>query len=225
MMSRLLSRGRICGRGCGAGVVDSGHGFTLAEALIAAAIGSVVLLAFSQAILSYFVQSEKLKLVQYFKEETSRFNYLLSIEAGESSRVTASPPSSVFPAECKASGATDTLLLRLDVPKPTGDYSDETNVSGIYYFSRESGGLTNLMRCGPPFKQNGTINHSAAESVPAVVIRDATLNLYSTTACNGVSTSSRQVAYQVSFNSNTVNYAPPCSVAKSKTFLVRDATL
>lgn len=203
------------------------RGFTLAEILVAAVIGAIVMMALSSTMLQYFAQSERLKLSQYFKEEASRFNYLLQIEAGESSVIVASPTESL-PSSCAASGSKSptAMYLRMDIPRPFGAYADAANVSSIYYYLQDG----NINRCGPPFEQNGTIDHgsfgSPSSPVSGVVVRDASMNIFSGAAtCNSQATGGRQVVYSLVFSDNKINYQAPCAVARAKTFLVRDATL
>ena len=62
-------------------------GFSLVELLIAGAIGVIVVLAGSQLISDRVIQGRRLEAAQRFRENIGRLNYLIQVEASESSQI------------------------------------------------------------------------------------------------------------------------------------------
>lgn len=185
------------------------QGLTLIELLLAVVVAGVVAGAAGSVLLAQIKSSAVIELAQRQRDDSSRLDYLIQIEAGEAASVIDSP---TLPLACAEAGTTAVVAFR--IPRDRGQYLDLTNASNVYYFN--NGGA--VWRCGPPVKRSGVLDHDPAKLLEAgVAVRDATLEK---TNCFGQVTSSGQFVYRLVFPEG---YQPGCSVASAKTLLVCNA--
>jgi prepilin-type N-terminal cleavage/methylation domain-containing protein len=191
---------------------DRGSGFSLVELLIALSVVGVIAAAASSALLGQLRTSASLELAQRQRDDSSRLNYLIQIEAGEAASVEANfdgaSASPQLPSGCGGGGDAVAVFV---VPRDEGSYLSLDNVSRIYYYNKDG----DLWRCGPPVNRNGTIEHNSEELKAGIAVRAATIEL---TDCLGAETDAKQLAYQLVFTSGT--FEPPCGLARAKTLLV-----
>ncbi len=122
------------------------QGFTLAELLMAIAIGSVLMLGTASMMISHIQAAAKSEAIQRLQEAWSRVQFLLDQEIQEASgNATSSTCSS----------------LTLTVPNPD---TSGSNMTITYALSG-----TDLKRTGPPIKDDGTLNGTAASTTELVM--------------------------------------------------------
>lgn len=162
--------------------------FTLPEVLIATFIAAVVVVITAQVMIGQLLEERRLEVAQRLREDVSRLNYLIQIEASEADAIElagANPPN------CPGGGQSFTLL----VPRPTGTYADEANTSRIQYYNANNNGSPAIWRCGPPVTRNGVLIHNANPvNQPGVVMRNAQL-VRDPAGCQA--STDRSVTYQV----------------------------
>ncbi|MCP9886733.1 prepilin-type N-terminal cleavage/methylation domain-containing protein [Cyanobium sp. ATX 6A2] len=188
------------------------HGFTLPELLVAGIIAALLAAGTAQVMIGQLLEGRRLEATQRVRENLSRLNYLIQIEASESDEIELGQTAP----ECTASG---TQGFTMYVPKPAGIYASDENRSGIEYFNRNG----NIERCGPRVFRNGVLEHAVGSDgalhATGVVLRNAQLVL-DPAGCTQ-STSSRQVVYQVNFpGSNFGEESGACVVAHAKSVFV-----
>lgn len=163
-----------------------GDGFTVVEILIASAIFSIVGVLATQLMIDQLLQGRRLEAAQRLRENFSRFNYLVQIEASEAEAIDIGNQ----PAGCSGGNSGFTLW----VPKPTGTYAVSANRTGIQYY--DDG--VNIYRCGPRVSRNGELVHAVGSdgstSVTGIVVPNAVLS-----NINGGSSPGREISYRVQF--------------------------
>lgn len=178
-------------------------GFTLPELLIAAIIAALLTAATAQVMIGQLLEGRRLEAAQRVRENFSRLNYLVQIEASEAERmeVGGTAPG------CGSQGFT------LWIPRPDQTYGPTGNRSGVQYFVANG----EIWRCGPRVFQNGTLSHPSAtvESdgsvtvgtdgiVSGPVVRNATFALVNPPPSGQ---EVKQLTYQVDFTGGNFGIA------------------
>ncbi len=147
-------------------------GFTLTELLVASLIAGILAVITAQVMISQLFEERRLAVAQALREDVSRLNYLVQIEASEAESIelgAANPPG------C-AGGADSFTLL---VPRPGGTYADPNATSRIQYYNAPDPLNNNapaIWRCGPPVSRNGVLLHDAdPANVTGVALGNAQL--------------------------------------------------
>lgn len=178
-------------------------GFTLVELLAGLVVAGVVASAAGAVMIAQIQSSAKLELAQRQRDNSSRLDYLMQIEAGEASSVIETP---TLPDDCPGTG-----VAAFRIPRDSGQYLDANNASIVYYSNQGS----DLWRCGPPVKRSGVLDHDANISIQAgIAVRDAQLEKVD---CSGQVTNEGQLVYRLVF---PAGYQPACTVARAKTLLI-----
>lgn len=184
------------------------EGLTLVELLVGIAISGVIATAAGVVLLQQVRSSATFELAQRQRDNSSRLDYLIQIEAGEASSIS---PDLALPASCSGGG---TALVAYKIPRNQGQYLDLGNASFVYYYNQTG----NVWRCGPPVKRSDVLDHDPAKSLQAgIAVRGASLEDVN---CNGFVTDDSQFAYRLTFPNG---YASSCSVARAKTLLMCNA--
>lgn len=191
----------------------SAHGYSLPELLVALAVAGIVMAAAGAMLGSHMLTVRRIERAQRERDNANRLNYLVQIEASEAARVDLNP---ALDANCEGSG---NALFALRVPKSTGVYGSEANVSTVFYYN--FGG--DVRRCGPPVLQNGVLDHDyePSEIQDGIAVRGATMQLVQSAGvvgCDSQVSSDRQVVYTLSFTDS--GYTPSCVVARARTVFV-----
>lgn len=186
-------------------------GFTLPEVLIAAIIAALLTAVTAQVLIGQLLEGRRLEAAQRVRENFSRLNYLIQIETSEADRI----ENGVTAAGCNGNGG-----FTLVIPRPTGTYADNNNVSRISYFNQTTDGQEVIARCGPPVTQNGQLDHLEAANtgnVPGDVVRGAQFAL----GCDPNILAGLEVSYQVDFTGGNFGAAVgECVVAHAKSVFV-----
>lgn len=191
-------------RGRSAGPVG---GFTLVELLVGMVAGVVVFAAAGSVLISQIRGSASLELAQRQRDNAGRLDYLIQVEASEAARV---ETGLVLPDGCEGAGGASLAAFR--IPRDSGNYLDNTNVSFTYFYNLDN----NVRRCGPPVRRNGVLDHSAGAGLhDGVAVRQARIEL---TTCQNQSTNGSQLVYRLVYPSG---YRPNCSIARARTVLIR----
>ena len=181
------------------------EGLSLVEILVGLAIAGLVATAAGFALLEQVRSSASLELAQRQRDNSSRLDYLIQIEAAEAASILRNP---LLPPSCSGGG---TALIAYTIPRNQGEYLDQGNASFVYYYNQAG----DVWRCGPPVKRSGVLNHDPTQSLQAgIAVRDAILEDVN---CNGYLTDASQFAYQLAFPNG---FRSPCSVARAKTLLI-----
>lgn len=184
-------------------ISQADRGITLVELLVGLVITGVVASAAGSVIIAQIQSSAKLELAQRQRDNSSRFNYLIQIEASEAASVIDTP---ALPEGCPGTG-----VVGFRIPRDQGQYLDVKNISTVYYANQ---GL-DVWRCGPPVMRSGVLDHDPNAPIQAgVVVRDAQLKQVN---CSGLVTNDEQLAYNLVF---ATGFEPSCSIARAKTLLV-----
>lgn len=187
-------------------------GFTLPELLVASIIAALIAGITAQVMIGQLLEERRLESAQRVRENLSRLNYLIQIEASESDSI----ETGVSPPGC----ALGTDGFTLWVPRPGGVYGDPVNRSGIQYADNGN----DILRCGPRVSRNGVLIHPPLGSdggltnVTGVVVRNATFNF---DACP-IAAAGREISYQVNFAGGAFG-APgigECATAHSRSVFV-----
>jgi hypothetical protein len=165
----------------------SGEAFTLPEVLLAGIIAAAVVVITAQVMVGQLLEERRLEVAQRFRENVSRLNYLIQIEASETEEIDLSGTSP--PTGCPA-GAAFTFLIH----PPVGTYQDDANRRLVQYYNADSDGQPSIWRCGPRVRRNGVLNFDDATNEPGVVLRNARLTV-SPTGCQ--TSTERSVTYTV----------------------------
>ncbi|WP_255024335.1 prepilin-type N-terminal cleavage/methylation domain-containing protein [Cyanobium sp. T1G-Tous] len=182
-------------------------GFTLVELLVGLVIAGVVASAAGAVMVAQIQSSAKLELAQRQRDNSSRLDYLIQIEAGEAASVIVDPS---IPASCSSTGVA-TGVAGFRIPRDRGQYLNAANTSFVYYYNKGS----DVWRCGPPVKRSGVLNHDSSVLPEAgVAVRDARLEKVN---CSGQVTNEGQFVYRLVF---PTGYQPACSVARAKTLQI-----
>lgn len=165
------------------------NGFTLPELLVASVIAALIAIITAQVMINQLLEERRLGVAQRIREDVSRLNYLIQVEASEAASIELP---GAGPAGCPGGDQPFTLV----VPRPTGTYADNANLSRIqYYNANDADGNPAIWRCGPPVTRNGVLIHDANPvNTAGIVMRGAQLDL-DPAGC-GASTN-RGVTYQV----------------------------
>lgn len=182
-------------------------GFTLVELLVGLVITGVVASAAGAVMVAQIQSSAKLELAQRQRDNSSRLDYLIQIEAGEAASVIVNP---TIPVNCSSNGVA-TGVAGFRIPRDTGQYLNAANASFVYYYNKGS----DVWRCGPPVKRSGVLDHGLDVSPEAgIAVRDARLEQVT---CSGQVTNEGQFVYRLVF---PTGYQPACSVARAKTLQI-----
>lgn len=126
---------------------SSSTGFSLSELLVAAALLLSLVALFGFAVVGQLSYSRNLSLRNRAGEAARFLSYLMEIEAGESRSLDSV---ATLPPDCEASSGD--VYLKMTVPVPDSIAA----TSKIYYYEKDG----DLWRCGPPFRNNGRLDHS-----------------------------------------------------------------
>lgn len=201
-MASLPSRIRV---GLASSKGSGTEGLTLVEILVGLSIACLAATAAGFALLEHVRSSASLELAQRQRDNSSRLDYLIQIEAAEAASILRNP---LLPPGCSGGG---TALIAYKIPRNQGEYLDQSNASFVYYYNQ----VGDVWRCGPPVKRSGVLNHDPTQPLQAgIAVRGAILEDVN---CNGYLTDARQFAYQLSFPNG---FRSSCSVARAKTLLI-----
>lgn len=185
-------------------------GFTLPELLVATLIAAAIAALTGQVMIGQLLEGRRLDVAQRLRENLSRFNYLVQIEASEARDIAVG----VNLAGCAA--GTDPFVFW--IPLPGGDYEDLANRVGIQYTNVGP----NIHRCGPPVFRNGQLDHDA-DLEDGIAVRDANLAI-NPPGCP--LSDDRQVSYAILFGGNlpgsNLGDIGDCMVARAKSVFVLD---
>lgn len=195
------------------GLVRGGHpwsrtstcGFTLPEVLIATIIAAAIAALTAQVMIGQLLEGRRLEQAQRIRENISRLNYLIQIEAAEAEEI----EYGVTPNNCAAAGVNSFTLW---VPRPVGQYADDSNRSGILYDNAAG----NITRCGPPVARNGVLIHTVP-NVTGPVVMNAQL-VVNPRGCPA--SDAREVVYQVNFPGLNLGQLGGCTFAHSRSYFV-----
>lgn len=143
--------------------------FTLPELLIASSIGVVVALISGQFLVDQIFQGRRLEATQRVRENISRFNHLVQIEASEADEIKIS---SNAVSGCSGPAGSPVLII----PKPIGTYASSNESVVQYYNDLDNDGVPSIWRCGPPVSRNGVLK-IAENNVSGVVLRNAQIQI------------------------------------------------
>jgi prepilin-type N-terminal cleavage/methylation domain-containing protein len=191
-------------------LIVKSSGLTLVELLIALAIAGTLVVSAGSLMLSHMLSARQVERGQRNREDANRFNYLLSVEASESSGIRYG----VALNGCSPDSGPS--LLALTVPKRSGQYADSANNMTIYYYN--SGG--DLKRCGPPVTRNGVLNEASASNVVGVVARKATMTVIDSAGSCGVVSDQKTVVYSLDFSESGDGRYAQCQIARARTVFV-----
>ena len=190
-----------------AGLRDS-RGFTLAELLIALAVSGMVLAVAGSALVQHMRLVQTIELAQRQRDNATRLDYLIQIEAGEASKILYGQTMT----GCSSEGASVFSFL---IPKNSGGYQVPGNESVIHYYNSASG---DVRRCGPPVNDNGTLDHASSGKQDGIAVRDAVLlRDPGGDDCPDQVSDSGEFVYRLTYASG---YVPGCSVAIAKTIYI-----
>jgi prepilin-type N-terminal cleavage/methylation domain-containing protein len=156
-------------------------GFTLPEVLVATLIAAGIVVITAQLMINQLLEERRLEVAQRLREDVSRLNYLIQIEASEAEEIAYGAGAN--PVGCPGGGDSFTFL----VPRPTGTYADDSNRSRVQYYNANDAGIPSIWRCGPPVTRNGVLIHNANPvNTAGIVMRNAQLNLDPSSTARGV---------------------------------------
>ncbi|MCP9926337.1 prepilin-type N-terminal cleavage/methylation domain-containing protein [Cyanobium sp. CH-040] len=176
--------------------------FTLPELLVASLIAALIAVITAQVMISQLREEGRLEAAQRNREDFSRLNYLLQIEASEAEQIEvgASPPGCTIPGG-----------FTLWIPRPDDVYGPSINRSGVQYVNSSGG----IVRCGPRVFRNGTLDHppllvgsdgsvsvGADGVVSGLVVPNASI-----TVLNPPLQPAKQISYQVDFVNGNLGIA------------------
>lgn len=170
-------------------------GFTLPEVLIACIIFAILAGVTAQVMIGSILQGRRLETAQRHREDFSRLNHLIQIEASEAEELLdqASDTGPTALADCNPpNGATGFTLY---VQRNTGSYGNRENRSGIQYYNEDfdGDGRLDIVRCGPPVTRNGQLAHQQS-LVTGMVLSGASF------ASIGQAAEDRSIDYTVDFD-------------------------
>lgn len=193
--------------GCKSRRIASSVGFTLPELLIAGIIFALLAGVTAQVMIGSSLQGRRLETAQRHREDFSRLNYIIQIEASEADqiipRLSGNYQYDGRNYQAGVSGCTpgNTTGFTLYVPKDEGSYgilaTNQGQRSGVQYYNADFNGdsVIDIVRCGPPVTRNGQLDHDATNPsvVTGLVLPNAQLANVATTA--GL----RSISYTVNF--------------------------
>lgn len=187
------------------------NGFTLPELLVATILAAAVVAVTGQVMIGQVLEGRRLEAAQRIRENYSRLNYLVQIEASESRRVVQGDGG--LSGQCPGD-----IMITMAIPRADGDYEDQLDVSIVQYSNGALDGVSGIIRCGPGVEQNGVLIHGQP-SVEGLVVSNAEL----LEPCRPLTptTTGRQVSYTVEFLGG--NFGAPvgeCVVAHAKSVFV-----
>lgn len=187
---------------------SSHDGFTVPELLVAAIIAALLTAVTAQVMIGQLLEGRRLEAAQRVRENFSRLNYLIQIEASEAEEIVDG---------VSAPGCNGNRGFTLWVPRPTGIYADQANRSGISYFNQiNADGQEVITRCGSPVSQNGQLEHGVA-NVTGEVVRGAQLDF----DCDAAAVQGREISYEVNFTGGNFGAdVGQCVVAHAKSIFV-----
>ena len=136
---------------------SAAFGFSLAEFLIASAIGAVILASVTSMAVSHIRASATQVKIQRLRSDWRRLQDLINVEVSESKFVSIDPNLIRL---CDAEGENKKLLFLMRVPTFTqgsNTFGALTDYTIIYYTDKNSG-VSQLRRCGPSVNDDGTLN-------------------------------------------------------------------
>lgn len=203
-MAAWRSRRSRASHGC----CRNASGLTLVEVLIALAIAGAALAVAGSMLVQHMRLTRSLELAQRQRDNATRLDYLIQVEAGEAAEIRYDQSMD----NCSAEGKS---LFSFVVPKSTGGYQSSGNDSFIHYYNSSVG---DVRRCGPPVNDNGTLDHAANGMQNGIAVRDAVLvKDPGGSDCPSQLSNSGEVVYRLTYSSG---YKPACSVVVAKTIYI-----
>ena len=160
-------------------------GFTLVELLMVALLAAGITAAVSNSLIAMIRSGSRLELQQRAIDQWSRISFLIDSEVAEGEEVRREQ------AFTECGGGTSLFSVRIPVPEG-GPAAPTLGSRTIHYFLRG----TSLLRCGPPYHANGSLN-SLAPSQQALVARSVRLQLVPPQADAGDPEQRRSVHYHL----------------------------
>ncbi|MFM7675420.1 MAG: PilW family protein [Synechococcus sp.] len=193
--------------------------FTLVELLVTLAIGIFLMASVSSVITTHIRSASTAEISQRVRDGSTRLNYLIQTEASEAATIGQGQP--MF-ASCQAASGVSNSIFNLNIPRPWGTAASPSNVSVVFYYASNG----NLRRCGPPILLNGSLDHGSASTTvnPVDALVSPNTTLVTNIACQSQVSTTRQIAFQTTFNDAPGGFQPPCALARAKSFLVTDPT-
>lgn len=185
----------------------SSSGFTLPELLIAGIIAAGIAALTGQVMIGQLLEERRLELAARIRENTSRFNYLVQIEASEASEV--------FVGELQVQGcgnSDDGNSFTFIIPDTVGPYGPLGQASEVKYYNL----FGDIRRCGPPVSRNGVLTPAVA-NVDGVVIRNASIAL-NPPGCPVSDT--RRISYLVQFPQGNLGDLGGCTTAHARSVFI-----
>ncbi len=178
-------------------------------ALLAAGITAAV----SNSLIAMIRSSSKLELQQRAIDQWSRISFLIDSEVAAGEEVLREQTFT----ECGGG----TSLFSVRVPVPEGGAAPLTLGSRTIHYELQG---TSLLRCGPPYHANGSLN-SLAPSQPALVARSVRLQLVPPEADAGDPEQRRSVHYHLNIlttDRQELFHPDRSSIARTRVAPIRD---
>jgi hypothetical protein len=141
----------------------------MVELLLYVLLASGITAAVSQVLIAGIRSDRNIELQQRAIDLWSRISFLIDSDVAEGNQILYNE---ALPAACRPG----TVLFSVRVPVPAGGAVPGEGRSLLIHYFASSG---NLMRCGPPFLQDGQLNvtavANAGDNQPALVGRRVTL--------------------------------------------------
>lgn len=169
------------------GVAKPG-GFTLLELVFYAATSGLVLTAATIAILVSMRSNALFELHQREEARLSRISSLIQSETTEAKTVELNSPSPA-PAQCEDLNGSSSRFT-LQIPNPNS--APSAGPVSVHYYQRGSGVSAELLRCGPPYKDDGSLDFDALSSTAIVA-------LSTELAVNAANSGPQQIRYTLTF--------------------------
>ncbi|MFN5119347.1 MAG: type II secretion system protein J [Cyanobacteriota bacterium] len=172
-------------------------GFTLAELLIASAIGVLLITATTSLAVSENLSNHRIRQLQRLRSNWAKLTHLINIEVAEGSNNNVSAAiltSGITTANSGTAdaGATTTAcanpgassLFTINV-KPISTTTGISQNRLIHYYLQTTSGVTSLRRCGPAITSSGTLATNSTTTVDSMVMRGINLNATINGAASG----------------------------------------
>lgn len=141
-------------------------GFTLVELVFYAATSGLILMATSIALLSSMSSNAKLEVYQRMEARLNRVNSLIQSETTEASEV-----SYVQSIPCDGVGSKSLFTLKIPYLSDQGNDGQKRESASIHYYQSGDGPTSELRRCGPPYKADGSLNFSVNPTDASIAFR------------------------------------------------------
>jgi hypothetical protein len=148
-------------------------GFTLLEALVSVAIGTLIIGAVASTVGAHIRSGLTMELSQVLSNDMSRLTYFLETEISEGESIAYGQPIS------GCAGVSGNALFSILIPN-RGATGTSLPTTTIDYYLTGSGSTATLNRCGPPINGNGSLDFTAAR-IAAPVSTNTTITLANTT--------------------------------------------